>query len=53
MKNQLWTMATKLKCGRHVDFLMGSQVQGLKGEILSLMALEREMEDKDAFLSLS
>lgn len=51
MKNQLWTTATSLKCGRHVDFLVGSQVQGLKGEILSVMALEREMEDKDAFLS--
>mmetsp|Transcript_27993 Transcript_27993/g.41529 ORF Transcript_27993/g.41529 Transcript_27993/m.41529 type:complete len:228 (+) Transcript_27993:180-863(+) len=51
MKNQLWTTASSLKCGRHVDFLVGSQVQGLKGEILSVMALEREMEDKDAFLS--
>ena len=49
MKNELWTTASSLKCGKKVDFLVGNAVKGLQGEIMS--AMKEEMELQDEFLS--
>jgi hypothetical protein len=49
MKNELWTTASSLKCGKQVDFLYGNAVKGLQGEIMSAMKDEKELQDE--FLS--
>lgn len=35
MKRFLWTTASSLKCGKHVEYLDGKEVNGLKTEIIS------------------
>lgn len=44
MKKFLWSTASSLKCGKHVEYLDGKEINGLKTEIIS--AIQKDDEDE-------
>jgi len=50
MKRFLWNTASSLKCGKHVEFLDGKEINGLKTEIVT--AIQKSEEQRDQSLEL-
>jgi hypothetical protein len=46
MKRFLWTTASSLKCGKHVEYLDGKEVNGLKTEIITALRLPKQEHDQ-------
>lgn len=46
MKRFLWTTASSLKCGKHVEYLDGKEINGLKTEIISAIQKGEEKNDQ-------
>jgi hypothetical protein len=47
MKKFLWSTASSLKCGKHVEYLDGKEINGLKTEIISAIQKDDDVKKKN------